>query len=467
MSRTSLARRYEPEDVNEMWKTWQGRTVDGKFPLQAYLGGSDHSAVFLTEMQPVDAGPFVRAAIKLIATGNADTQKQLLKWRAIGDLSHPNLIRILDCGTCEIDGTALLYVVEEYAEENLGQIVPERALTVEEAQGMLPPILETLQFLHDKGFVHGSIRPSNILAVGDLVKLSSDGLRYSGEKRSAKDAGAYDPPEAASGTISNSSDVWQLGMTLVEVLTQRTPSRPPVVPHTIVEPFRDIAHHCLQEDEGKRWSVAEILTRLRADGVKPAPMLVKNEVPAHAIPDSNRGRPSRTWSYLLGLAVVAAVAFMLIPRSKPSAPTVAMQSSQTEGSQTAVPTEAKPSAAPAQNVKGKSSAAVADEHGAAGADENGVVHRVLPEVSPSARRTIHGTIQLRVKVDVDAFGNVTGAKVESGRVSKYFTRLATEAAHDWKFYPAAAGDQSGDRKWQLQFRFSRTKTDATAKRVTR
>ena len=204
-----------------MWKTWQGRTVDGKFPLHAYLGGSNHSAVFLTEMEPTDAGHSERAAIKLTAADDADRQKQLLKWRAIGDLSHPNLIRILDCGTCEIDGTALFYVVEEYAEENLGQIIPERALTAEEVQGMLPPILETVQFLHDKGFVHGSIRPSNILAVGDLVKLSSDGLRYSGEPGSAKERSAYDAPETASGTISKASDVWQLGMTLVEVLTQR------------------------------------------------------------------------------------------------------------------------------------------------------------------------------------------------------------------------------------------------------
>jgi TonB family protein len=453
--------------MNEMWKAWEGRTVDGKFPLQAYLGGSDHSAVFLTEMQVSDAGESMRAAIKLIAAGSADTQKQSLKWRAISDLSQPNLIRILDCGTSEIDGTAVLYVVEEYAEENLSQIIPERALTAEEAQGMLPPILETLQVLHDKGFVHGSIRPSNILAVGDMVKLSSDGLRYSGEKRSAKDVGAYDPPEAAGGTISKASDVWQLGVTLIEVLTQRTPSRTPDVPETMAEPFRDISKHCLQEDEAKRWSVSEILTRLRADRAKPAPMLVKTHVPALAIPDSNQGKPSRGWSYLLGLAVLTAVAFMLIPRSKPAGPAIPVRPSKTEGSQTTVPKEAKPSAAAAGSAKSDGSAITASEEGVAGADAGGVIHRALPEVSPSARRTIHGTIQVRVKVDVDASGNVTKAKEESGRVSKYFTRLAMEAARDWKFSPATAGDRSGDREWQLQFRFSRAKTEASAKRVTR
>ena len=196
-------------------------------------------------------------------------------------------------------------------------------------------------------------------------------------------------------------------------------------------------------------------------------MLVKNEVPAPRVPDSNQGKPSRAWSYLLGLAVLAAAAFMLIPRSKPSAPAIAVPTSQTEASKTAVPTEVKPSAAATGSVNSGGNAVPASEAGVAGADSNGVLHRALPEVSPSARRTIHGTIQVRVKVDVDASGNVTAAKLESGRVSKYFTRLAMESARDWKFSPVTAGGQSGDREWQLQFRFSRSKTDATAKKVTR
>ena len=39
----------------ETWKSWEGRTVDGKFPLRQYLGGSDHSAVFLTELSGAHA----------------------------------------------------------------------------------------------------------------------------------------------------------------------------------------------------------------------------------------------------------------------------------------------------------------------------------------------------------------------------------------------------------------------------
>jgi TonB family protein len=85
----------------------------------------------------------------------------------------------------------------------------------------------------------------------------------------------------------------------------------------------------------------------------------------------------------------------------------------------------------------------------------------MPQISSSARRTIQGTIKVRVRVDVDAAGNVAKAKLESAGPSKYFSRVAMEAAREWKFVPAQA-DESGAREWQLQFAFSRAKTGVSA-----
>src|SRR6202795_3851209 len=203
----------ERDDMSESWKRWEGRTVDGRFPLQSYLGSSDHSAVFLTVAQPRGSDS-EKAAIKLIPAGSGDANHQFLRWKATSELTHPNVILFFGGGRCELDRTELLYVVMEYAEENLSQILPERALTAGEARGMLAPVLQALQFVHDKGFVHGHIQPSNILAVEDHVKLSSDALSMAGERRTgARATSAYDPPEAARGAISTAADVWQLGMT--------------------------------------------------------------------------------------------------------------------------------------------------------------------------------------------------------------------------------------------------------------
>jgi serine/threonine protein kinase len=161
--------------MSEQWKQWTGRNVAGKFTLESYLGGSDHSAVFLTT-RSTGAGSD-KAAIKLIAADSSGAEKQLARWNSIREWNHPNLIRIFEAGRCDLDGTQLLYVVGEYAEENLAQILPERALTAEETRGMLPPVLRALEFIHNKGFAHASIQPTNILAIGDDVKLSTDSRR--------------------------------------------------------------------------------------------------------------------------------------------------------------------------------------------------------------------------------------------------------------------------------------------------
>ncbi|HKM47571.1 MAG TPA: TonB family protein [Terriglobales bacterium] len=436
--------------MSETWKQWEGRTVDGRFPLQSYLGGSDHSAVFLALMQSA-AGDSQKAAIKLISAGAVDAEKQLLRWQAARDLNHPNLIRIFEAGRCRLDSADLLYVVEEYAEENLSQILPERALTVEEVRTLLPPVLKALQFVHEKGFVHGHIQPSNILAIGDQVKLSSDALSVPGEENLTGGASAYDPPEAltAMGAVSTAGDVWRLGMTLVEVLTQRIPvwdvarGSAPEIPAAVPEPFREIAGRCLQVDAEKRWTIAEISDRLspaRVESARPRP--AATQMPATA----EQRKESTKWPYWLGLAALVALAIFLIARPKTPGPPMEVKSTQaTQG-------------AAAENPQSATKTTNAD-------NQSGVVRRVMPQVSPSARSTIQGKIKVRVKVEVDAAGNVADATLESAGPSKYFSRSALEAAQGWKFAPAQAGEQGAAREWKLQFTFSRNGTEAAAART--
>jgi TonB family protein len=466
--------------MKENVERWQSRIVDGRFPLQSYLGGSDHSAVYLTVLRGgADDSDSKEAAIKLISADAADAEEQLRRWKAARSLNHPNLIRVFEAGRCELEGTALLYVVEEYAEENLSQILPQRALTAEETRGTFPPVLRALQYLHDQGLVHGHIKPSNILAIGDQVKLSSDAVSRDGSE-GEKRTSAYDPPEGATGVTSKASDIWRLGMTLVEVLTQHLPAwdrawpSAPDLPVSVGEPFREIAQHCLQVEPGDRWTVAQILSRMETD--RPAPKRMQAEkIPASpAIPTSPK--TSAKWPYFVLLAAVLAIVIFLIARPKPSNSPSEVPSTQAQQGPTAgntqpgtsqperVPAQPKPKPRPGAANPGETT--TAEEKEAANAGGSEVVRRVMPEVSPGARRTIHGTIKVRVKVEVDAAGNVTEAKFESAGPSKYFSRLALEAAREWKFAPAQDGE-SGVREWKLQFAFSRARTEASLVRPKR
>src|SRR5215469_8373007 len=102
--------------MSDMWKQWEGHVVNGKFPLLRYLGGSESSAVFLTERE---ADPTVQAAIKLVSLSPKDAELQLSLWRRAAELSHPGLISLYEMGRRELGGMPLLYVVMELAEESL------------------------------------------------------------------------------------------------------------------------------------------------------------------------------------------------------------------------------------------------------------------------------------------------------------------------------------------------------------
>ena len=259
--------------MSDIWRLCEGQVIDNRFRLRHYLGGTDDCAVFLTHLGDPKSQ---KAAIKFIPAGpSADFQLSL--WRRSIQLSHPNLLRILDIGRCRLENRDRLFVVMEYAEEDLSQILPQRALTDSEARDMLEPVLDALVYLHGHGLVHSRIKPSNILATADQLKLSTDALFPIGESSKASHKfEAHDAPETVTSPLSAAADVWSLGLTLVETLTQHAPALPaggqadPVVPDTIPQPFLDVARHALRRDPRRRWTIPEIAARLNPVAVAAA-----------------------------------------------------------------------------------------------------------------------------------------------------------------------------------------------------
>ncbi len=89
---------------------------------------------------------------------------------------------------------------------------------------MLVPLLDALSYLHAKNYVHAHLRPSNILVVENEVKLSADSILA--EDRLAlelQSSDLHNAPETATDPIAPPADIWSLGVTLVEALTQQLP----------------------------------------------------------------------------------------------------------------------------------------------------------------------------------------------------------------------------------------------------
>jgi TonB family protein len=442
----------------DAWKAWEGRVVDGKYPLRQWLGGSDHSAVFLTEK----AGqPSQKAAIKLIDASTLDPEREVTRISAVAKLSHPHLLAIYNAGQWSVDGASVVYVVMEHADEDLSQILPQRALTPVEVSDMLPAVLEGLSHLHSNNFVHSRIRPSNILAAADQLKLSIDQATPFGEPLPGRRrVGVYDAPEVASGTVSPAADIWSLGVTIITALTQQTtpqaaPSQGyPGLPGNLPEPFRSITRECLHIEPQQRISLPDIRARLQGE---------VRSVPAESLPDRASERDSSRlplFAIPLVLIVLALAAWGLFhsrgkePSSQPAeqSPPAVVQSP----APTPAASRPKPSAS-ASPVSAKKSPA------AGGA----VVHQVMPDISQSAKNTIRGTIKVNVQVQVDASGKVTSAKLKSAGPSRYFSGRALKAAEQWQFAPAQADGESVASAWLIQFRFKRNSVQASPERITR
>jgi serine/threonine protein kinase len=312
----------------DFWKRCEGRVIEGKYTLQQFLGGTPGSGVFLTGHS---GAPVEKAVIKFIPAHPGTAKLHLSQWARAAKLSHPNLLQLLGSGRCSLDGRDLLYVVLEYAEEDLSQILPERALTAEETREMVVPVAEALLYLHGQGLAHGHLKPANVHAIGEQVKLSIDSVTRLGELHLARGADSYGAPELLSSPVTGASDVWSFGITLVEALTQHAPDvqaaqhADPEVPATLPQPFLDIARHALKRYPAQRWTAADIAAHLKPGHVveQKAPSApAVSPTPAKATPailspldvplSPERGVP---------VAKLAAVPPRVMPpRQKPSAP---------------------------------------------------------------------------------------------------------------------------------------------------
>jgi TonB family protein len=443
--------------MTEDWTKWESQVVNGTFPLLRFLGKSDHSVVFLTEVQGSAS-----AAIKLVPADPLQTEAQLSNWRAVATLSHPHLIRLYDVGQCQLGGFPFLFVVMEYAEQTLAQILPHRALTADEVREMLLPTLDALAFLHRSNLVHRQLKPSNFLVVNDQLKLASDTIGPAGQSASGvAKISLYDAPEANNGSSSAAGDIWGLGMVIAEALTQSPPAWPDErsetasLPATLSPAFVGIVQRCLSRNPDNRPTIAELEAQ-----IKPVPQASAVSAPRPVVRDAAaRVTPTqKTLERHFSLPAIA-LAIMALVAVWAALHLVKSRRHSQQTASTAAPIVSQP-AAPAAATSQNPSTPTGEQAAQASTDvPRSVLHQEIPNVSRSARESIHGHIKVTVRVTVDRAGEVVGEAVEDPGSSKYFARVATEAARKWKFAPA---DDQNAREWLLRFEFTRDGTTGSA-----
>jgi TonB family protein len=354
---------------------------------------------------------------------------------------------------------------------------------------MLLPTLEALAFLHGRNLLQGQLKPTNILVVGDQLKLASDTIRRVSEgTMSSNTLTVYDPPEARHGKSSTAADIWALGVTLFEALTRRASSGSGAHRQAITLPadfspaFREVVAGCLSPRPQDRPTVTELLAWARggqSQGSEPAATIqlatLEAPEPAAAEPQSPRSSPPQATSaaaprapsvgpsprlrafraVILGMLVILALGWaaerVLRALRAPAPP------AQAPGAILSVTPAAT---VPAVELRAPVSAVSTNEQGRSDVPTSAsAVHEVIPEVSRSAARSIRGQFKVWVRVIVSQDGSVFAAVADRPGPSRYFQRLAIEAAKQWTFPPA---DTSSRRVMQIRFDFTRDRTTARA-----
>ena len=206
-----------------------GTMLSNRYRLESKLGSGGMSTVYLA----VDETLGRKVAVKVLHQEISDQQDQLERFRresrAVAQLSHPNLVGVIDAG--EEGGRP--YIVFEYVPgQTLKQrISAEGGLPLDEATAYAIEIGRGLQAAHQARLIHRDVKPQNVLIdaegrakitdFGIALSLESHGLTATGRVLGTTD---YVSPEQAMGReIDARTDVYSLGILLYEMLTGEVP----------------------------------------------------------------------------------------------------------------------------------------------------------------------------------------------------------------------------------------------------
>lgn len=270
----------------------QVRESFAKYKVERVLGEGAMGVVYAC----YDSGIGRRVAIKTIhghllqgAEGEELRQRFTREIRAVGKLSHPNIVGIFDTDEArDANGAIEPYFVMEYVD---GQDLQEylaagSRFPLTKIIDIACQILDAFEYTHKLGIVHRDVKPANIFLTEDgYIKIADFGIARV-DNSSLTQTGAvmgtpnYMSPEQCSGQIMDSrSDLFSIAVVIYELLTgekafsansvhatmmklvQSNPEPPSVFNPSLPKPLDAVIEKALAKSPDERFQTAADFAR--------------------------------------------------------------------------------------------------------------------------------------------------------------------------------------------------------------
>ena len=176
------------------------------------------------------ANDVVALKLYLYASQDGRVQREI---SAMENISHPALARLIEHGHCGVAGRPTRYVAWEFIDgESLGDRLESGPLPEFEVLPIGSDVSAAIAELWSRRFVHGDVKPSNIMLrpSGGAVLIDLGAARDLEQDHTLAarqpfgTVGYLSPEQAVGATLSCASDIFSLGVVMLQSLLGQHPT---------------------------------------------------------------------------------------------------------------------------------------------------------------------------------------------------------------------------------------------------